>query len=68
MATLRGVIAAWDGTTASIRLEGSSAQLVTTTKKAANIASADMIAGRKAMLDTGDHNDPADFVVYAVWV
>ena len=68
MTVLRGKIAAWDGTTASIRLEGSSAQLITTTKRSVGIAGGDMVVGRKAMVDTGDHNDPADFVVYAVWV
>lgn len=67
MSVLRGVIASWDGSVAAVRLEGSSAQVVTTTKKATNIAGAEMVVGRRVLLESGDHNDPADFVVFAVW-
>ncbi len=67
MSVLRGVLAAWSSPTATIRLEGSAPQTITTDKKAANILAADMVVSRKVLLDTGDHNDPADFVIFAVW-
>ena len=67
MSILRGTIAAWLSPTATIRLEGSAAQTITTDKKASNILAADMVVTRKVLIDTGDHNDPADFVIYAVW-
>lgn len=69
MAVFRGKIAAWNGTTylASVRVDGSSAQALTSIKTNRGIASADMIVGRNVLLDTGDHNDPADFVVTAVY-
>ena len=67
MPILRGTIAAWLSPTATIRLEGSAAQTITTDKKASNILAADMVVTRKVLIDTGDHNDPADFVIYAVW-
>lgn len=67
MPILRGTIAAWLSPTATIRLEGSAAQTITTDKKATNILAADMVVTRKVLIDTGDHNDPADFVIYAVW-
>ena len=67
MTILRGTLAAWLAPTATVRLEGSASQTITTDKKASNILAADMIVGRKALIDTGDHNDPADFVIYAVW-
>ena len=66
MAILRGTIAAWSAPTATIRLEGSSPQTITTTKVSLD-AVASMAATRKVLIDTGDHNDPADFVVFAVW-
>ncbi|MBA4179507.1 MAG: hypothetical protein C0506_02865 [Anaerolinea sp.] len=66
MSVLRGVIAAWSSPTATIRLEGSAPQTITTTKVSLD-AVASMAAGRKVLLDTGDHNDPADFVIFAVW-
>ena len=67
MPILRGTIAAWLSPTATIRLEGSAAQTITTDKKATNILAADMVVTRKVLIDTGDPNDPADFVIYAVW-
>lgn len=67
MAIIRGTLAAWSSPTATVRLEGSAPQTITTDKKAANILAADMVTGRKVLIDTGDHNDPADFVLYAIW-
>ena len=67
MSIVRGTIAAWSAPTATIRLEGSASRTITTGKKASNITNATMVVGRKVLIDTGDHNDPADFVIYAVW-
>jgi molybdopterin-binding protein len=69
MAVYRGKIVSFDsGTwTAVIRLDGSAAQTLTSVATARNIASAEMTAGRRVVLDSGDHNNPADFVVTAVW-
>lgn len=67
MTILRGTIAAWSAPTATVRLEGSATRTITTDKKASNILAADMVVTRKVLIDTGDHNDPADFVIYAVW-
>ena len=67
MAVIRGTLAAWLAPTATVRLEGSAPQTITTDKKAANILAADMVVTRKVLIDTGDHNDPADFVIYAIW-
>ena len=69
MALFRGVVVAFDaGThTATIRLDGSAAQTLTTVPTNRGIASGDMTAGRRILLDTGDHNHPADFIVTAVW-
>jgi hypothetical protein len=65
----RGTLAAWDSGTflATVRLDGSSAQALSGIKTSRAIASADMVTGRKILLDTGDHNDPSDFVVTAVY-
>lgn len=69
MAIFRGTLAAWDsvGFLATVRVDGSSAQSLTAIKTSRAIASADMAVGRKVLIDTGDHNDPADFVVTAVY-
>lgn len=69
MAALRGVIVSFDSTpyTASVRLDGSAPQAVDSVAVSRAIAAAEMTAGRKVLLDTGDHNHPSDFVVTAVW-
>ena len=69
MAIFRGKVVAFDaGThTATIRLDGSGPQTLTTIPTNRGIASGDMTAGRRVLLDTGDHNNPADFVVTTVW-
>lgn len=69
MAVYRGKIVSFNaGTwTAVIRLDGSAAQTLTGVATARNIAAAEMTAGRKVVLDSGDHNNPTDFVVTAVW-
>jgi hypothetical protein len=69
VAIFRGTLAAWDsvGFLATVRLDGSSPQALTSIKTSRAIASADMTVGRKVLIDTGDHNDPSDFVVTAVY-
>lgn len=69
MTVLRGSIVSFDSTpyTASVRLDGSAPQTVDNVTVSRAIASGEMTAGRKVLLDTGDHNHPADFVVTAVW-
>jgi molybdopterin-binding protein len=69
MSIFRGRVVSFDsGTwTATIRLDGSSPQTLTTIATARNIASAEMTAGRRVLMDTGDHSDPTDFVVTTVY-
>lgn len=69
MAVLRGVVVSFDSTpfTASVRLDGSAPQTVDNVTVSRAIASGEMTAGRKVLVDTGDHNHPSDFVVTAVW-
>ena len=68
MATLRALIVSFDSGTwiATVRMDGSPAQTVDVPTNRA-IAAADMTAGSRAIVDTGDHNHPADAVVTAVW-
>jgi hypothetical protein len=69
MAVLRGRVVAFDaGTfTATIRLDGSPAEVLRTVATNRGIASGDMTAGRAVLVDTGDHHSPADFVVTTVF-
>lgn len=69
MSIYRGKVVSFDSGTwkATIRLDGSSPQTLSSIATARNIASAEMTAGRRVLLDTGDHSDPADFVVTAVF-
>jgi molybdopterin-binding protein len=69
MAIFRGKVVSFTAGTwkASIRLDGSAGQSLDAIAVARNIASAEMTAGRSILLDTGDHSDPADFVITAVW-
>ena len=70
MAIFRGVLASWDGSNflATVRLDGSAPQTLSGLRTSRAIASADMVAGRRVIVDTGDHGDPGDIVVTAVWV
>lgn len=66
---IRGIVTAFDvGThTATVRLDGSAPQVLGSVPTSRGIASGDMATGRRVVVDTGDHNHPADFVVTAVW-
>lgn len=69
MAIYRGKVVSFDaGThTATVRLDGSAPQTLAGIPTNRGIASGDMTAGRRILLDTGDHHNPDDFVVTAVW-
>lgn len=69
MAIHRGKVVSFDsGTwTATVRIDGSPQQTLTTVPVARNIPSAEMTSSRKVLLDTGDHFNPADFILFAVW-
>jgi hypothetical protein len=69
MAVLRGSIVSFSSApfTASVRLDGSAPQTLDNVTVSRAIPSAEMTPGRKVLLDTGDHNHPADFLVVAVW-
>ena len=69
MAVYRGTVVSFDASSwkADVRLEGSAAQSLVAVKTARNIAAVEMAAGRRVLLDTGDHGDLADVVVLAVF-
>jgi hypothetical protein len=69
MALLRATIISFDATphTATVRLDGSAAETLTGVRTSRAIASGDMTAGRRTIVDTGDHNHPDDFVITAVY-
>jgi hypothetical protein len=69
MAVLRGILVSFSSGpfTASVRLDGSAPQTVDNVAVSRAIASGEMTAGRKVLLDSGDHNNPNDFLVTAVW-
>ena len=52
---------------ASVRLDGSVAVRLTNIAVARGLDQGELIAGRRCIVDTGDHNDPGDFVVTAVY-
>jgi hypothetical protein len=52
--------------TASVRLDGSAAQALDAVKVSRGLPSGELLAGRRLLVDTGDHGDPADAVVFAV--
>lgn len=69
MTIYRGRVVDFDtGThTATVRLDGSAAQVLTSVPTARNIASGEMTAGRRVLVDTGDHGELVDTVVFAVY-
>ena len=52
---------------ATVRLDGSPAQSLGPLRTSRGLPAAEMVVGRRVLLDTGDHGDPADFVVTAVY-
>jgi hypothetical protein len=69
MAVYRGSVVSFDSLNwkADVRLDGSQAQSLAGVKTSRNIAAVEMTAGRKVLVDTGDHGDLADVVVFAVF-
>ncbi len=70
MAVLRAHFVSFNSGTylATVRVDGSAAQVLAGIPTARDIAAAEMTAGRRVLLDTGDHNHPSDFVVTVVYV
>ena len=70
MTIYRGTLAAWDGTgfLSTVRLDGSAAQTLAAIRTSRGLPAAEMIVGRRVLLDAGPTGDPADFVVTAVYV
>jgi hypothetical protein len=70
MALVRGFVVSFDAGshTAHVRLEGSSPQRLEGIAVARNIAAAEVTAGRRLLLDTGESGEVEDLVVYAVFV
>lgn len=68
MTIARGLIVSFDATTALavVRLHGSTPQTLTTVQ-VSRFAQAEIVAGRNCLVDTGDHGDPADNLITAVW-
>ena len=68
MSQLRGTIRSFDSNThrATVRLDGSTPRTVTDIRATA-INASEFQPGRRCLVDTGDHNDPTDAVVIAVW-
>ena len=66
---LRGTLVSFDSATytAVVRSDGSAPQTLTGVRVSRDIASGDMVAGRRVLVATGDHGDPGDLVLFAVW-
>ena len=66
---LRGTLVSFDSTayTAVVRPDGGNAQTLTGVRVSRAIASGEMVTGRRVLVATSDHGDPADLVVVAVW-
>ncbi len=69
MPALRGTLVAFDDTngTAEVRLDGSAPRSIASIAVARGLDKATITAGLRCIVDTGDHNDPADFVVTALY-
>ena len=68
MALMRGRIVSFDSPTytASVRTDGSAPQRFDGVTVAANIASAEMVVGRRVLVDTGASGEVGELVVYGV--
>jgi hypothetical protein len=68
MALYRATLVSFDSGayTASVRLDGSQAQSLDGVTVSRALPSAEMTAGRRVLVDTGDHGGLADVVIYAV--
>lgn len=68
MAQYRGTLVSFNSGTyrATVRLDGSAPQVLTNVH-CTRLASAEFVADRRCLVDTGDHGDIDDAVVIAVW-
>ena len=69
MALLRGRLVSFDSGayTAAVRLDGSAAMALEGLAVAANIPAAEMVSGRRVLVDSGETGEAGDLVVYAVF-
>lgn len=69
MAVFRGKVVTFSSGTwsANVRVDGSPGEILAAVPVNRAIASTDMVAGRSVLLDTGETQNPDDFVVTAVW-
>ena len=69
MAVLRGTLVSFDSGTyrAVVRLDGSGPQALADVRTSRGIASAELTAGRRVLVDAGDTGDIADVVLTAVY-
>lgn len=69
MAALRGRLISFNSTpyTAVVRLDLSQGGTLADVAVSRGIPAAEMTAGRRLLIDTGDHHHPGDLVVIAVW-
>ena len=69
MALYRGTVVSFSAVNglATVRLDRSAAQAVTGIAVARGLDPAQVAAGRRAIIDTGDHNNPGDFVLTAIY-
>lgn len=69
MPVYRARLVSWNSGTyrAVVRVDGSSPQTLTDVRVSRAIPSGEMTATRPCLIDTGDHGDPADAILYAMW-
>ncbi len=69
MPVYRGTLVSYDGATATatVRLDDSPVNAMTGIKVNRGLAAAELVANRRVIVDTGDHSDPADAVLTAVY-
>ena len=69
MTSSRGSLVAFDSTTyrATVRLDASPGQSLANLPVSRAIPPAEMVAGRRVLLDAGEAHNPEEMVVIAVW-
>lgn len=69
MALRRARLVAFDtgSWTAAVRLDGSAAAVFENVAVSRALPAAELVPGRRLLIDTGDHRHPADAVVIAAW-
>lgn len=69
MSSYRGVLVSFDSPTfrATVRLDASPGQSTPNLPVSRAIPAAEMVAGRRILIDMGDGHDAEEMVVMAVW-